>query len=78
MNALELDLVRPILESEIERLIAALDVLDCDPDFEEGGDLEEVWEDEGGDDEREPEGEDPSCYAGPCSPIETMMKENSK
>ena len=34
------DLVRPMLESAIERLIAILDVIDPDPDLEDGGDAE--------------------------------------
>ncbi len=47
MRGLDLERIRPVLESEIERLIAALDLIDNDPDFEDGGDLEEVCEDEG-------------------------------
>jgi hypothetical protein len=40
MTALELDLVRPILESEIERLIDLLDTIDEDTDLEPDADGE--------------------------------------
>ena len=41
MTALELAQVRPVIEFEIDRLIGILDMLEPDPDFEEGADLEE-------------------------------------
>ena len=42
MSALDLEHIRPVLESEIERLIDMLDTLDEDPDLESTGD-EEPW-----------------------------------
>ena len=41
MTGLDIARVRPVIESEIDRLIAILDMLEPDPDFEEGADLEE-------------------------------------
>ena len=81
MRALDAEHIRPVLESEIERLINALDLLDGDTDFEDTFDREEVSEDEGAqcedegviDGDQEPESENPSCYAGPCSPISTLI-----
>jgi hypothetical protein len=46
MTGLDIARVRPVIESEIDRLIAILDMLEPDPDFEEGGDLEEDNSDE--------------------------------
>ena len=48
--------LRTRMEAAVERLLAALDALDGDPDLEGGFDREAVCEDEGADDEREPEG----------------------
>ena len=42
MRALDREHIRPVLESEIERLIDMLDTLDADPDLESTGD-EEPW-----------------------------------
>ena len=41
MTGLDIAQVRPLIESEIDRLIGILDLLEPDPDFEEGADLEE-------------------------------------
>lgn len=41
MTGLDIAQVRPVIESEIERLIGLLDMLEPDPDFEDGADLEE-------------------------------------
>lgn len=40
MTVLEIEYVRPLLEAEIDRLIGLLDMLEPDPDFEDGDDLE--------------------------------------
>ena len=42
MTLQEREFIRPLLESEIERLIAALDLLDADPDLEPEGN-DEPW-----------------------------------
>lgn len=42
MTALDLERIRPILESEIDRLIAVLDLMDADPDLEADGSDEEM------------------------------------
>jgi hypothetical protein len=42
MTALELERIRPMIESEIDRLIAALDLIDADPDLEADGSDEEM------------------------------------
>lgn len=42
MRGLDAEHIRPVLESEIERLIDLLDTLDEDPDLERTGD-EEPW-----------------------------------
>ena len=42
MTAMELERIRPIIESEIDRLIAALDLMDADPDLEADGSDEEM------------------------------------
>ena len=47
MRVLDREHIRPVLESEIERLINALDLLDGDTDLEDTFDQEEVSEDEG-------------------------------
>ena len=49
MRKLDREHIRPVLESEIERLINALDLLDGDTDLEDGADREVVCEDEGAD-----------------------------
>lgn len=41
MTGLEIARMRPVIESEIDRLIGILDMLEPDPDFEESADLEE-------------------------------------
>ena len=41
MTGLEIARMRPVIESEIDRLIGILDMLEPDPDFEDGADLEE-------------------------------------
>jgi hypothetical protein len=80
MRTLDREHIRPVLESEIERLINALDLLDGDTDMEDGFDQEEVSEDEGAqcDDEGELNGDqegpdEAQVYAGPCSRISTLI-----
>lgn len=46
--------LRRRMERAVERLLAALDAMDGDPDLEDGFDLEEACEDEGHDSDREP------------------------
>ena len=46
-DALDREHIRPVLESEIERLIKALDLLDGDADLEDSFDAVEISEDEG-------------------------------
>ena len=47
MRHFNVDDARPLIESEIERLINALNFLDGDTDLEDGADLEPCCEDEG-------------------------------
>lgn len=47
--------LRHRMERAVERLLAALDAMDGDPDIEDSFDLEEVCEDEGHDSDREPD-----------------------
>jgi hypothetical protein len=47
MMVLDRERIRPLLEGEIERLIAALDLLSGDPDLEDAHDSEPSCEDEG-------------------------------
>jgi hypothetical protein len=46
MTGLDIAQVRPLIESEIDRLIGILDLLEPDPDFEEGADHEEDFSDD--------------------------------
>ena len=46
MTSPELERIRPIIESEIDRLIAALDLMDADPDLEVDGTDEGCGDDE--------------------------------
>lgn len=73
--------MRPLLESEIERLIAVLDLLDGDPDLEDTFDQEQVSEDEGAqcedegaiDCDREGSSDGFPNYLGPCGPVSMML-----